>query len=322
MSLRRLVKHGVYGGIDRLGIPAIALARLREKVVFLTYHSFSSDGEGAHSEPVHQFVSQVRYLTAKYRVVGLRDALAHLARDPLEPTQRPLAAITIDDGFDDNFEAVVAANRECGVSPTIFVATDFLDTGRPPWPALLRSMVMSTSRQRIEFPFVASLTTVRAKANVSNLIKRRWISLDPAERDGALEELKAHLAVMPSGPKPLSWDQLRILRKIGVTVGSHTVFHSVLPHMRDETVEYELRHSKLRIESELDAPCPWIAYPNGSGDDRVAAMAATAGYEAGFTQIRGANKPGENKYLLKRVNVPPNESLACFSCRAALIAVR
>jgi peptidoglycan/xylan/chitin deacetylase (PgdA/CDA1 family) len=322
VTLRRLVKHGVYEWMDRLGLASIALVRLRNEVIFLTYHSFSVDGEGADSEPVQQFVAQLRYLKTKYRVVGLRDALVHLGRGPQKAADRPLVAITIDDGFGNNYDAVMAANRECGVAPTIFVTTDFLDTGRPPWPTLLRSIVMSTLKSRIEFPLVASLSTVHEKLHVANLIKRQWISLGPAERHGAIEELTAHLAVRPAMPKPLTWDQLRVLQKIGVTVGSHTVYHSVLPHMRNETVEYELRHSRLRIESELDAPCPWIAYPNGNGDNRVAAMAATVGYEAGFTQLRGANRPGVKKYFLKRVNVPPNESLACFSCRAALIAVR
>lgn len=77
----------------------------------------------------------------------------------------------------------------------------------------------------------------------------------------------------------LSWDELRDLAARGWEIGSHTVSHPRLTGLGPEDLDRELRESKARIEAELGAPCPSLAYPYGDHDDRVVAAAAAAGYE-------------------------------------------
>ena len=98
-------------------------------------------------------------------------------------------------------------------------------------------------------------------------------------------------------PKALSWDQLRELAAAGFDVQSQGSSHQSLvmtPEDHDLEVylndlEKELRLSKQFIESELERPCHYLAYPYGDYSPLVAAMAEHVGYRAAFTVNRGGN---------------------------------
>ena len=81
-------------------------------------------------------------------------------------------------------------------------------------------------------------------------------------------------------PGVLVWDELRALANDGWEVGSHTISHPRLPALPDEELDQELRGSRLRLEEGLGRPCRSLADPYGEVDERVAAAAAAAGYEA------------------------------------------
>ena len=78
----------------------------------------------------------------------------------------------------------------------------------------------------------------------------------------------------------MTWDELAQLRDAGWEIGSHSASHPRLTELDDAALEAELRGSKRTIEARLGASRS-LAYPYSDVDDRVAAMARTAGYEAG-----------------------------------------
>jgi peptidoglycan/xylan/chitin deacetylase (PgdA/CDA1 family) len=80
----------------------------------------------------------------------------------------------------------------------------------------------------------------------------------------------------------MPWERLRALVDEGVEVGSHTRTHPHLVRLSDAELRHELEQSKQELEDELRRPCPYVAYPYGEVDDRVAAAARAAGYDAGF----------------------------------------
>ncbi|HWQ23581.1 MAG TPA: polysaccharide deacetylase family protein [Gaiellaceae bacterium] len=81
--------------------------------------------------------------------------------------------------------------------------------------------------------------------------------------------------------RSLGWAELRELAKSGWEVGSHTCTHPRLTELDDRALAHELRDSRTACERALGRPCRSIAYPYGAVDQRVAAAAAAAGYEAG-----------------------------------------
>jgi peptidoglycan/xylan/chitin deacetylase (PgdA/CDA1 family) len=88
------------------------------------------------------------------------------------------------------------------------------------------------------------------------------------------------------GRPKMTWEQLAELDKEGlVTVASQTRSHPKdLTTLSNEKLRYELRGSKDLLEERLGHPVPYLAYPNGKFNSRVATFAAAAGYTMAFTE--------------------------------------
>lgn len=85
----------------------------------------------------------------------------------------------------------------------------------------------------------------------------------------------------------MSWDELGRLRDAGWEVGSHSATHPRLTSLGHAELAAELRDSKQAIEERLGVACRAIAYPYADVDDRVAAAARAAGYQAGAAMLPG-----------------------------------
>lgn len=104
---------------------------------------------------------------------------------------------------------------------------------------------------------------------------------------------------------PLSWTELAGLVERGWEVGSHTVTHPLLTGLSDAELERELAESRHTIRARL-GDCRTIAYPYGQADNRVAAAAATAGYEAACT-LTGAHLADE-RHMRPRVRMTGSDT--------------
>lgn len=81
----------------------------------------------------------------------------------------------------------------------------------------------------------------------------------------------------------MSIDELADVAGRGWEVGSHTCTHPWLPRLDDATLAHELQDSRAQLQELLGLPCRTLAYPFGAYDERVAAAADRAGYEAAVT---------------------------------------
>ena len=83
--------------------------------------------------------------------------------------------------------------------------------------------------------------------------------------------------------RPMTWKQLGALRDAGWEIGSHTCSHPHLTELDNDTLDRELIVSRTECERHMGRPCLTIAYPYGDYDERVAAAAGRAGYQAACT---------------------------------------
>jgi peptidoglycan/xylan/chitin deacetylase (PgdA/CDA1 family) len=72
------------------------------------------------------------------------------------------------------------------------------------------------------------------------------------------------------------------MREAGIRFGSHGFTHADLTQLDDEACEEDLRESRLLLETILEEPVPFLAYPRGRHDERVRRAAARAGYTRAF----------------------------------------
>jgi peptidoglycan/xylan/chitin deacetylase (PgdA/CDA1 family) len=108
-------------------ISLIASELSRGRAVILLYHSIS-DVPSDFAIPTRVFKEQVRYLADHFELVTVSELLAHLARKP--ERSRPLAALTFDDGYADNFDQVLPILTAHGIRATFYPITGALNGQR------------------------------------------------------------------------------------------------------------------------------------------------------------------------------------------------
>jgi peptidoglycan/xylan/chitin deacetylase (PgdA/CDA1 family) len=96
-------------------------------------------------------------------------------------------------------------------------------------------------------------------------------------------------------------DQVRQLAEGGMTVGFHTLRHDSLSWIPDDRLEAAMFDGREALEAAAGRPVTTIGYPHGRADERVAAAASRAGYEAGFTTLEVAVTPFSDPLLQGRI---------------------
>ncbi|MEI7836802.1 MAG: polysaccharide deacetylase family protein, partial [Planctomycetota bacterium] len=179
MTFRSLVKEVLYNGMHLAGLTRRRASRLRPGFVVLTYHSFHDGVKAPHRQAIDVglFARQIRFLRGNFDVRPLEELVAGKTGG-----DRPALAITVDDGFRDNFELMWPVLAREKTPATIFLTTDFLDNGRPPWPVRLREILNTTTKDHVRKPVDLRLRSPSDRAAAAGALKRFLAPLAPAQR--------------------------------------------------------------------------------------------------------------------------------------------
>jgi peptidoglycan/xylan/chitin deacetylase (PgdA/CDA1 family) len=101
-------------------------------------------------------------------------------------------------------------------------------------------------------------------------------------------------------PGYLSREDVVELRRLGMTIGSHSHRHVQLPPLDDAAVLDELRRSRQILEDIVEQPIVHFSFPGGSYDTRTVEMSRRAGYEYLFTSDWGLNHESQSASRLWR----------------------
>ncbi len=323
MTVRAALKEIVYGLAHATGLPGLGRRMRRDGLTVLTYHSFGPAEEYPylHRLAVARFTEQIAHLCRHYEIVALEDGLGRLA-GPL-PGRRPLVAITVDDGYGDSYEHLFPVVRAAGVPVTIFLATDYLDTGRLPWPTRLSAILFHATVAKLAVPLALDFATRDQQLVAGRALRQHLSRLGHEVRETVLADIEQALSPAPFTPlPPLTWDEVREMRSAGVAFGAHTHYHGWLDRLSEPEIEAELTLSRQRIEAETGEPCRVLAYPNGNWSGAVTDAVRSAGFAYALTQDAGVNRgPDLRPLALRRIEVPFNERIGSFTCRAAGVAL-
>lgn len=207
-------------------------------------------------------------------------------------SDRPLAAITFDDGYQDNYRLAAPILAEHGIQATFFVVAGLVDTEVTPWydQAGLAWNVLEHRGHKLDAP---NAHEAMSKA------KR----LSPPEREDWIAELqrRAGPVVVPVMDRIMTSSQLKDLVSKGHEIGSHTMTHPLLPQCDDVTLANELQQSRATLAAITGQTITGICYPNGDCDDRVARATLAAGYSYATSVQDGVNDPHAlDDFALKR----------------------
>ena len=326
MRLRTLAKEALYGLAYGVGAPRFIGSRVPGDLVVVTYHSFGPAAEHAylHRQPVGAFRAQLRYLCSTYEMVSLEEGLSRVLNGHVSSV-RPMVAVTIDDGYVDNYTHAFPVLLEFQVPATIFLATDYLDSGRLPWPTRISALLHAARAGKVtdlETGDDLHLKSAAERRNAGRRLREIFAAMDASDREAAFAAFEDALDCRPlEHLPPLTWDMVRRMRSSGVHFGAHTHFHGWLDCVSFNDCEADLAIGKARLEAETSALCEILAYPNGNWNASVARAAERAGFRFALTQDNGVNSVGAvEPFALKRIEIPYNEGLGTIACRVAGLA--
>ena len=186
MSLRTVAKQVLALG-DRVVKPAQGAA-------ILVYHRVGGGSSSEVDLDPAAFREQLRYLAEHHDVVTLDRAVGLLTDLPSLAAggERPVV-ITFDDGTADFCEHVVPALVEFDLPATLYVATQFIDSGEPfPWGA------PPASWDGLRDAVSTGLITIGSHTHTHALLDRAAPSLIADELDRSIELIGEHIGTPPA----------------------------------------------------------------------------------------------------------------------------
>jgi peptidoglycan/xylan/chitin deacetylase (PgdA/CDA1 family) len=314
-------------GACAIGTPAIVRRFRRHELLIVNYHGLRTDESTRRAWlllPRAQFVEQIRYLAANYRVLAVDDALARLRSGGLD---EPTVCVTFDDGYRNNLTIGLPILRQFDVPATIYLASGLIGTSARLWTTRIE-LAFAVSRRDIVDLSAVDLgvhrlgdadTHQRVRARLGRATKERLKTFAAAQRSALVDYI---LAALDAGDTPddgefafLTWEQVSALGETGlVTFGAHTVGHEILSRLDDDAVDREVGESVERVRA-TGYESASFAYPNGGVgdfDDRAAKALRRVAIPAALTTLNGLNGPSTDPYALRRVVVGADMSIDQF----------
>jgi peptidoglycan/xylan/chitin deacetylase (PgdA/CDA1 family) len=312
-----------------------------KRSVILNYHRILDPGDGSVPPGMYvrprTFDKHLRYLKRNYQVVTMKPLVAE--REKRQVQQRPLCAITFDDGWCDNYERALPLLRKYELPATLFVSTNFIGNGRHPWfyrlgrilhamadiPEGARAEIRPKGRSRFPVALERWLAaSPRERRRNADLVIEEMKNLPAAELELFVEQWHRELAatgglVDDTEPAMLDWQQVREMADSLFEIGSHGVTHFILTNLSPEKVKQEAVESKQCIETQLGRPIDGFSYPNGDYSPAVEAQIRAAGYAYACTTRPGYVRSDDKFFQLKRIRVHDDVtfSTALFACHLA-----
>jgi len=230
-----------------------------------------------------RFDRMLAWLRAWFNVLPLGEAVRRLGTGTL-PAR--CAALTFDDGYEDNVSVAFPILRKHGLTATFFIATGYLDGGCM-WNDRIIAAIRDCRRDTLDLEHLRlgrhPLTPSLARRTAIDAVIDRSKYLDMGERERVAEAVAEAADIRSSEDIMMNAAAVRELHAHGMEIGAHTVSHPILARISADQSRKEMALSKTTLEALLQEPIELFAYPNGKpGVDYLAEHAALA-REAGFT---------------------------------------
>jgi len=224
----------------------------------------------AESCSSNTFINQIKYLKKNYEIVSIDEFYNRYSANSFTGKE---IVLTFDDGYKNNLSVVAPLLKSLYIPFTVFISTNNISSGALFPTSIVRLLIFGSQLTRIEIPLIgmnAALNTREQKKNVADNLNQIIKSAPNAQVLQISEELLSNvkstklkeLVSAYSSLTPMNWDEVRKLRKYDCTIGSHCLDHICCHENQDKSeILKQILESKQVIESELEMPCHYFAYP-------------------------------------------------------------
>ena len=281
---------------------ATPLARGYERPLVVGYHRVVEDFAAESRTEMPSMLTSARMferhldcLGRDFQFVSVDEIGERLASG--RPFKRPVAAITFDDGYQDNYEFAFPILKRKGIPAAVFVVTDLI--GKPLWQVhdrlyhLVAKAFSTWSDPRHEMTGLMKALGLDAclLTNTRGATQNPQVAVSALLPGLPLADVRRVMAGIEASvgngfynvPRTLDWSELKTMQRHGITIGSHTRSHVSLTAESAEVMAEQLEGSKREIESRLNTTIDHFAYPGGHFNCGVVQAVARAGYKYAFT---------------------------------------
>lgn len=250
-----------------------------------------------YSCTVERFHEHLHLLKNRFDVITI-DQLASVVRHGYAG-RRPLALVTFDDGYADNYSLCFPVLRQMEVPAVFFVPTGYVGTNRLLWSDEIAWTLRNSRHTTISLPYAAtpySLAPGGLESTIRGILRHvRQSPVPIVEQVDIIRQACGGVTPAAGGDGPLfmNWQQVRELHSAGMDIGSHTHSHALLARLSPVQQRDELANSRAVLEGELGTRVRAVAYPVGVPSAYTAEtcrIAQAVGYEFGFSFMRHANR--------------------------------
>jgi peptidoglycan/xylan/chitin deacetylase (PgdA/CDA1 family) len=311
----------------RSGLLALMHRLQGPRILVLAYHRVTPDDELARCAypAMHvscsSFEKQLQAVQKLYRVIPLSELQSIL--DGASALREPVAVVTFDDGYEDNFTNAFPILTRCNVPATFFLSFAFVDRREPFWFDRLAEAVHAWDHQPDARPALRQqlpqdvLQALESPSPLPERCRRAAAALkklSDTDRQAVVATLQEQLDLQAHGTttSSLTWEQARQMCQAGMQVGAHSVSHAILTSQSQERARDEVTSSLQGVSRRLGMPVEAFAYPNGDTNDSVTSIVQQAGGTVAFTMQPRHNRPGDARLRLGRRNVCEDTSRSAF----------
>lgn len=244
------------------------------------------------------------YQTRGYRSVSLDEVYEIVSKQKRQ--KQKFVCFTFDDGYVDNYELAYPVLKKYNCPFAIYVATDFPDGKALLWWYVLEDILMNKNELILGDGSQYDCSTMEKKNATFAAVRQKIFNSQSQYMEKALNRLFVNYSYSfedKARALVLSWEQIAGLSKDNLcTIASHTVSHGVLPNMKIEQIEAELRDSKFKLEQCIKKTVEHFAYPYGAWNESVLNLVRGVGYKTAVLANGEKIRKGFDVFKFERLN--------------------
>jgi peptidoglycan/xylan/chitin deacetylase (PgdA/CDA1 family) len=119
----------------------------------------------------------------------------------------------------------------------------------------------------------------------------------------------------------LSWDEVKMLSRHGISFGSHTVDHIQLKGLSRKKILYQIQRSKEAMEEKMNQPVDSFSYPYAFPEEDteftefLSHSLHACGYRYGVSTRIGRASPNDPIFFLRRLPINSRDNISFFKAK-------
>lgn len=300
-----------------------SLTHLKGKALILAYHRVLSEKELVGDYFIQPgmyvrndvFEKQMEFLTKHFQIVSLLQLLNDWTEGTWDHGKR-YCVITFDDGWLDNYLYAYPILRKYQIPATIFLPTAFVGTNRWFWPDklgyLFKHYNNGAGRRAAEngngilnrYGWAKGIIAEAKSGNIDAAIERCKEPPEEAVYEFIDEMSRTMHLKFPDDRLLIDWREVEEMSQHGISFGSHSCTHKILPKLSLEQIQNEMERSLRTLREKKVNYIPVFAYPNGDYNQEIIEHLKAASYRAAVSTVFGFEGPSsENIFALRRIGI-------------------